>query len=231
VNGASFQPGIAAGAWISIFGANLATTTRIWRDDEIVGAVLPTALDGVRVTVNGKAAAVHYVSPTQLNVQVPMEDAVGPVPVQVTTPLGSATTTAQMQAFGPGLFLLDPENRRYVVAQHAADYGLVGKLGLYPNATPAKPGEVVIFYGTGFGATDPRVPAGRVITQPVPLANPICIRIGGVPADVLWAGLSAAGLYQFNVKVPEVLADGDAEVVAEVAGSPTLTNVFMTVKR
>lgn len=56
-NSASFQPGIAAAAWISIFGTNLATSTRIWRGDEIVNGVLPTQLDGVRVTVNGKAAA------------------------------------------------------------------------------------------------------------------------------------------------------------------------------
>ena len=231
VNGASFQPGIAAAAWISIFGTNLSTTTRIWRSDEIVGGVLPTQLDGVRVTVNGRMAAVYYISPTQLNVQVPWDDAVGPVQVQVTTPHGTATTTAQMQAFAPGLFLFDRENRRYVASQHAADYGLVGKVGLYPASTPAKPGEIVILYGTGFGLTNPPLPTGRVITEPARLASPVQVRIGGLPADVLWAGLSAAGLYQFNVKVPEALPDGDHTMIVVVAGWPTQSNVFITVQR
>jgi uncharacterized protein (TIGR03437 family) len=231
VNGASFQPGIGAGAWISIFGTNLSTTTRTWRNDEIVGGVLPTQLDGVRVTVNGRMAAVYYISPTQLNVQVPSDDAVGPVQVQVTTPQGTTTTTAQMQAFAPGLFLFDRENRRYVAAQHASDYGLVGKVGLYPGSTPAKPGEIVILYGTGFGPTNPPLPTGRVITEPARLANPVQVRIGGLPADVLWAGLSAAGLYQFNVKVPEALPDGDHTMIVVVAGWPTQSNVFITVQR
>jgi len=231
VNSASFQPGIAAGAWISIFGTNLSTTTRIWRNDEIVGGVLPTQLDGVRVAVNGKMAAVYYISPTQLNVQAPADDAVGPVPVQVTTAQGTATTTAQMQAFAPGLFLFDRENRRYAAAQHAVDYSLVGKVGLYPGSTPAKPGEIVILYGTGFGPTNPPLPTGRVITEPARLANPVQVSIGGLQAEVLWAGLSAAGLYQFNVKVPDALSDGDAAVVVEVAGLPAQGNVFLTVQR
>jgi uncharacterized protein (TIGR03437 family) len=176
-------------------------------------------------------AAVYYISPTQLNVQVPSDEAVGPVQVQVTTPHGTATTTAQMQALAPGLFLFDRENRRYVAAQHASDYGLVGKVGLYPASTPAKPGEIVILYGTGLGPTNPPLPTGRVITEPARLANPVQVRIGGLPADVLWAGLSAPGLYQFNVKIPEALPDGDHAVLVVVAGWPTQSNVFITVQR
>jgi len=232
VNGASFQPGIAAASWISIFGVNLAATARTWRNEEIVNGVLPVQLDGVRVTINGKAAAISYISPTQLNVQAPADDAVGPVPVQVTTAQGSTTASAVLQPLAPGLFLFDRENRRYAAAQHAAGYGLVGKPGLYPGSTtPAKPGEMVVFYGTGFGPTNPPLPAGRVITQPAPLANPVRVTIGGVPAYVGWAGLSAPGLYQFNVKIPEALPDGDAAVVVEVAGLPAQGNVFLTVQR
>lgn len=231
VNGASFQPGIAAGAWISVFGSNLAPSTRMWRSHEIIGGVLPTQLDGVRVTINGKAAAISYISPTQLNVQVPTDDTVGPVQVQVTTPQGTTTATAQMQSFAPGLFLFDAEGRRYAASQHGADYSVVGKVGLYPGSTPAKPGEIVILYGTGFGPTNPPLPTGRVITQPARLANPVRVSIGGLQAEVLWAGLSAAGLYQFNVKVPDALPDGDAAVVVDVAGFPTQSNAFVTVQR
>jgi len=60
VNGASFSPGISPGAWITVFGEDLAPTTRIWRNEEIVDGVLPTSLDGVRVLVNGRPAAVFF---------------------------------------------------------------------------------------------------------------------------------------------------------------------------
>jgi uncharacterized protein (TIGR03437 family) len=228
-NGASFQPGISSGAWISIFGANLAPTTRLWRDSEIVGGKQPTQLDGVSVNINSKPAAICYISPTQLNVQVPTDDAVGTVQVQVTTPQGTASATAQMQPFSPGLFSFDG---KYVAALHA-DYSYVGKPNLFSDATstPAKPGEVVLLFGTGFGPTNPSIPAGQVVTQAAPLANPVAIRIGNARAEVQWAGLSGAGLWQFNVKIPEELPDGDGAVVAEIGGMRTQDNVFVAIQR
>jgi uncharacterized protein (TIGR03437 family) len=233
LNGASFKPGIAAGSWISIFGRGLAPGTRIWRGYELVDSRLPAKLDGVSVTINNKPASVYYVSPTQLNVQVPSDEALGPVAVQVTT-LGGAsnTVTAQMQAFSPALFAFDPENRKYAAAQHT-DYSYLAKPGLFAGAATrgASPGETILLYGTGFGPTSPAVPAGQVVAAPTRLANPVTVRIGGSVADVSFAGLSAAGLYQFNVKVPETLADGDAAVVVEVGGVRSPDGVFITVQR
>lgn len=63
------------------------------------------------------------------------------------------------------------------------------------------------------------------------LAYPVTVYIGGMQAKVTWAGLSAAGLCQLNVTVPASLADGDAGVVAEIAGARTQANVFLTVAR
>ena len=110
-DGAGYQQGISPGAWISIFGTNLAYTTRLWRDSEILGGKLPTLLDGVSVTIDGKLAAVDYISPLQLNVQVPDDTATGPVPLAVTTPQGTATSTVTMQTVSPGLFMYDAANR------------------------------------------------------------------------------------------------------------------------
>ena len=57
LNGASFQPlEIAASTWVTILGANLATTTRAWRQSDFAGKQLPTELDGVTVNINGKPA-------------------------------------------------------------------------------------------------------------------------------------------------------------------------------
>ena len=91
VNSASFQAGLAAGAWITVFGTNLAMTTRSWRGDEITGGKLPSELDGVRVTVNGSPAAISYISPTQINLQAP--DLNGSAQLLVTTPQGSASAS------------------------------------------------------------------------------------------------------------------------------------------
>src|SRR5438309_7949970 len=46
VNGASFEQDVSAGSWITILGANLATTTRAWAASDFNGGVLPTQLDG-----------------------------------------------------------------------------------------------------------------------------------------------------------------------------------------
>ena len=234
VNGASFQPGIAAGGWMTVFGTNLAPATRVWRGDEIVEGKLPTQLDGVSVTVNNKPAAVYFISPTQLNVQAPGDDALGPVEVKVTTPQGtSSAVTAQMQRSAPGFFMFDPQGRKYVAAVHA-DGTFLGPADLFPGATtrPAAPGQTILLFGAGFGPTNPAVPPGQVVPQAAPLAEQVQIRFGNVPATVTFSGLAAqaAGLYQFNVLVPDV-PDGDVPIVAEIGGVRTQDNAFVTVKR
>lgn len=234
LNGASFLPGIAPGSWISIFGESLAPVTRIWRADEIVEGKLPASLEGVSVTVNNKPAAVYYISPQQLNVQAPDDDSVGPVEVKVTTPAGtSQAASAQLQRFAPGFFLFEPQGRKYIAAVHP-DGAYVGPEGLFAGVRtrPAAPGQVILLFGTGFGPTDPVVPAGRVAPAASRLINPVRILFGNVVATVQFSGLApqAAGLYQFNVVVPEV-ADGDVPVVAEIAGERTQDGAMIAVRR
>jgi uncharacterized protein (TIGR03437 family) len=186
-------------------------------------------LDGVSVTINGRPAAVSYISPTQLNVQAPDDSAAGSVPVQVTAPLGSAAATAQMQPFSPGLFTFDG---KYLAAQHA-DYSYVGEWNLLSGVTttPARPGEVIILWGTGLGPSTPATPAGQLVTQVAPLANQVTVFIGGVQAAAQWAGISGAGLWQINVQLPNSLPDGDASVIAQVGGAQTQGNAFITIQQ
>jgi uncharacterized protein (TIGR03437 family) len=232
LDAAGSQSGISPGAWISIYGTNLAYTTRLWKDSEILGGKLPTLLDGVSVSIDGRLAAVNYISPIQLNVQVPDDTATGPVTLAVTTPQGTATTTVPMQTVSPGLFMYQAANARYVAAQHA-DYSIVGPPGLYPGASsPAKPGEVIILYATGFGPTTPPTPSGQVVTSAAPVVNlsAITATIGGLQATVQWAGITMAGVWQLNVQVPAGAATGDAAIVAQIGGKSTQGGAFVTVQ-
>jgi uncharacterized protein (TIGR03437 family) len=156
----------------------------------------------------------------------------GPVNLQVSRgDLKSLPVTLQAQSVAPGLFMFDPENRRYAAATHA-NGTLIGKASLYPGATtPARPGEVIVLWGTGFGKTSPDIPAGEIVSVPARMIASPVVTIGGVTADVLYAGLSGAGLYQINVKVPDGVPDGDLPVVVQTDGARTQEGAFLTVQR
>ena len=227
VNGASFQPGLAPGAWVTLMGTHLAATTRPWASQEIVNGALPAQLDGVSVSLGGYPAAVSYISPVQLNVQVPTEARLGtPLTLLVTAPQGSASTFVTVRSTAPGLFSFDG---KYAAAQHA-DYTPVGKDGLYPSSTPARPGESIVLYGTGFGPTTPPVPARQTVSEPAPMVTAPSFRIGGQLAAVSFAGIVGAGLYQFNVTIPSGLADGDAAVVATDTGVTTQSGLYIAIQ-
>ncbi len=141
VNGASFQPGIAPGSWVTISGTQLSASTRTWRAAEIVNGRLPSALDGVSVTINDTPASVYYISPTQINVQAPSDSSTGPITVQVSNGSArSAAFTATLQPISPALFLWAG---KYPVATHYPDNEDLGPVALFdgsPATKPAKPG-------------------------------------------------------------------------------------------
>src|ERR1019366_6392008 len=91
--------------------------------------------------------------------------------------------TVNYAQFAPGLF---PAASPYIVAQHADN-------SYVTTATPAKPGEVIILWGTGFGQANPAVPGGEVFWGANPLANRVTVMIGGQNAQVDFAGVVGAG--------------------------------------
>ena len=75
----------APGSYIEIYGSNLGGDARGWASTDFVNGNAPTSLGGVTVTVNGRSAYVNYVSPTQINVEIPgVTPTGGSVPVVVT---------------------------------------------------------------------------------------------------------------------------------------------------
>ena len=230
VNAASLQHGVASSTWVAVFGTNLAPVTRVWRDADFSENRLPTALDGVSVLFNGKPGFVYFISPIQINVLAP-DDAVGTAAVEVVTPRGKSTAvTVQRQALAPAFFTLNLEGRKYAAALHL-DGSLVGKASPSPGVTtrPARPGDIISLFGTGFGPTEPAISAGLLVHQAAKIVNPPLIRLGGVAAGVQFAGLVAAGLNQINLTVPNV-PDGDASLTGEVGGARTQADLFLAVQ-
>ncbi len=229
VNGAAFQAGVAPGSWITIFGENLAPTTRTWSAAEIVDGKLPATLDGVSVRINNQPASVYFISPKQINAQAPADETIGPVSVTVTTTGGASDpVTATMQPFVPGFFRFPQD---YLAAVRA-DGVYLGPPGIFRDATTvaARPGDVAVMFGTGFGPTNPAVPPGQVFQGAAVLSSPVTIRIGNRNATVLFAGLAGAGLYQFNVTVPD-LPDGDHPVAAAIGGVRTQSVARIRIRR
>jgi uncharacterized protein (TIGR03437 family) len=231
VSGASFQAGIVAGSWITIFGTNLAQAIDTWVN-AIVDGILPILLDGVSVSVGGKPAYIYYVSPTQIDALAP-EVGTGTVPVTVTNSKGTASAvTATAQAAQPAFFLW-PGN--YAVAT-TTNYSPVAANGTLSGVTttPAKPGDVIVLWGTGFGPTNPTAPAGFVTpsTTIYNTASPVTVTVGGVPATVYGAALAPgeAGVYQVAIQIPTSLANGNYPVIATISGVQSPSTTLITVQ-
>jgi uncharacterized protein (TIGR03437 family) len=231
VNGASFLPGVVPGSWLTIKGSNLATVTDTW-EKAIVNGKLPTTLDGVSVTVGSQPAFVYFISPTQINVQAP-DVGTGPVPVTVTNANGtSAAFTATVAQQAPAFFLW-PNNQAIATRQDAS---LAVKDGTFAGSTTvaAKPGDVLILWGTGFGPTTPTVPAGIQVPGGQQYnCSPVTISLGSASPQVFGCALSAgfAGLYQVAIQVPSTMADGDYAIQATVNGTPSPDGVILSVKQ
>ena len=239
LNGGSFGTAIAPNSWVSIKGGALSATTRSWDSTDFSGSTLPTLLNGVGVTVNGTAAAVSYISPTQVNILVPGSITPGPVEIVSTNNgLTSASVSATLSAFAPAFFTIGSNSTTknlYIAATHANN-SLVGPPSLITGVTttPATVGETIILYATGFGATNPAFTSGQTVPVPLPLAALPTVTIGGVAAQVTFGGLVGPGLYQINVVVPSGITPGttaniDVPVVASIGGDSSASNAVISV--
>jgi uncharacterized protein (TIGR03437 family) len=221
-----YSAAASAGSYVEIKGSSLAGTTRSWANDDFKGSAAPTTLDGTSVTVNGIAAFVSYISPTQINVELPDGVAAGSANVVVTY-LGEASAPAAITVGVqyPG-FLAPPAfqagGKQYVAAFHGSNNALVsnGIISGIANA-PALPGETVVLYGIGFGPIQEGPVGGLIASGPTTLSRSFAVKIGGSTAPVAYAGLAPnlVGLYQFNVVIPQTLSAGDWPLEITLGGT------------
>jgi uncharacterized protein (TIGR03437 family) len=125
---------------------------------------------------------------------------------------------------------------QYMVAQFASDGAYVlnastgAALGL--NSRPAKPGDLIIAYGIGFGDVTPPTLPGVIVQQTDTLVNPVTISFGSTNATLAYSGLAygLVGLYQFNIFVPTGLSNGDYQINVTQNGSRLPQTMYLTVQ-
>jgi len=239
-----------SGSWLEIKGSNLAdpddprltaaTNPGQWTSGDFNGVNAPTILDGIGVNINGKAAYVWYLSPGQLNVQAPEDSTLGDVAITVTNcKATSSTTMFSRRNLAPGL--LAPPNyssggTQYMVATFVSDgaYVLNTSLGssFGLNSRPAKPGDLIVAYGIGFGDVTPAILPGVIVQASNALVNPVQVSFGSRPANLTYAGLAGnfVGLYEFFITVPAGLANGDYPINVTQNGTPVPQTMYLTVQ-
>jgi uncharacterized protein (TIGR03437 family) len=202
-------PPLAPGSLASLFGTNLASGTAT-----AAGIPLPFTLGAVSVSVNGYAAALAFVSPGQINFQIPYETAVtGGNPNATVTVTNSGSVSAGFQfsvaLASPGISLIQNPNTSANTA-----------------ANPIAPGAAAMVYFTGLGATNPAVADGAAAPSSPPLATPVAasnVTVGSLTASVPFIGLAPGevGLAQANAVVPAGLPAGSYPLVVTVNGRPS----------
>jgi len=224
---------IQPGEWVSIYGTNLASGNATWNGD------FPTTLGGTSVKVNNKPASLWFVSPTQINLQAPDDTATGIVNVDVTTAAGTATSTVTLAQASPSFLLLDAKHVAALIARTdgsgaygGGTYDILGPTGtsLGYKTVAAKAGDTLELFGIGFGPTNPAVPAGHAFSGAAPTMNSVQIQVHGVSITPLFAGVTAAGLYQLNITLPQGLGTGDQPLVATVLNAQTQSTVVVALQ-
>ena len=227
-NAASFDTAspIAPGSYITIGGSNLSDLT-----DSATTTILPLAIDFVNVSFDVPSAGISvpgyltFVSPNQVNLQVPWElqnaIAKGQTSAQVKVTIDNTVgnlVTVLLGSYSPAFF----EGTPGAVAALDQNFHVINA------GHPAVRGQAVQLYANGLGPVtntpasgDPATSSSLAATTTVPT-----VTIGGVPAPVSFSGLAPGfpGLYQVNVTVPTGLAAGNQSLVLTIGGKTSKTS-------
>jgi uncharacterized protein (TIGR03437 family) len=169
---------------------------------------LPFTLNGVSATVNGVSAPMYYVSPGQIDLQIPYETGAGPAVIGLNNNGQIASFPIQVASTAPGLY-------------PSAIDALTGTL-----TTTVTPNQILILYTTGEGDVTPTLATGAT---PAPVKDPtqyptprqaVSVSIGGVPATVAFAGIpfGIVAEMQINITVPANAPTGPQPLIVTVGG-------------
>jgi uncharacterized protein (TIGR03437 family) len=208
LNSYDYTPVLSPGVLASVFGSNLTGTS-------------PTT-----VTLNGLDCAVIFAFPTQVNIQLPWEAAVGTGSLIVTVD-GSSSTPVQVSLteYSPALEALNAQGTGAGVFFSGAN--------LISSTNPANGGDTISAWATGLGATNPAIAAGEVTPQPPPsyVTRTPSVTLGGMPARVTFSGLlpGAVATDEVNFTVPADVVPGPAVAVVIGIGGDVSNTVTLPV--
>jgi uncharacterized protein (TIGR03437 family) len=223
VDAASYAPVVVPGELATIFGYSLANTSA-----SAPSVPLTNSLGGTQVTVGGIQAPLLYVSPSQINFQVPWELAgQSQATILVTTAIGNSSAVAvNLGAIAPAVFTANGSG-----SGQGDVFTLQGQLAV--AATPATRGQYVLIYGTGLGAVANQPATGAPVSDAsaVTIQTPT-VTIGGVQASTNFAGLAPGfvGVYQVNALVPATITPGAAVSLSLSAGGMSSKTVTIAVQ-
>lgn len=202
VHGATFTSGPVAGnTFISIFGQDLAWSTRRVAATDVRANQLPTSLGGVQVLIGPTVAHLVFVSPTQINALVSSALTDGDYPLRVLRDSWAGpAATVSVRAASPGLFAVQPG----IPVVTRPDGSLVDA------ANPVRPGSIITLWATGLGSTTPAALPGELPRAAAMLTRlmefEVWINGARIASEhILYAGAAPgfAGLYQINLLLPE----------------------------
>jgi uncharacterized protein (TIGR03437 family) len=218
VSAADSKSAAAPGGLITLYGSNLSPTNQATSQIPV-----PTALANSCVTVNGQPIPLIFVSPSQVNAQMPFQ-AVGAETVVVHTPGGvSDNFNLIVQPNSPAVFLsgvAGPETNLPTIIRLANNL-------LATDSNPIHPGDDLVIYLTGLGQTNPAGATGYPAPGS-PLSNALTatgVTLGGMNLPVIYAGLAPGevGVYQINVSVPGGTPTGISMPLTINQGAGTIT--------
>jgi uncharacterized protein (TIGR03437 family) len=197
VSGATFAPGIgvAPGSIASAFGSNFGSSTT-----------------GATLRLNGLVAPLFFVSPTQINFQVPWE-LTGQSEASVTATVRGVTSspvTLPLATYSPGIFVVNSSGQGAVLIANTAS--IAAPAGAFQGSQAAVPGGLISIFCTGLGPVTNQ-PATDVLASNTSVTTAIpTVTIGGIQSTPSYSGLAPGflGLYQVNVQVPSNVSTGNA---------------------
>lgn len=222
VNAASFQVGngVAPGSYLTLFGTGLSDTT-----DSFTTPYLPLAIDYASVSFDVPSAGlslpglISYVSPGQVNLQVPWElQGQSSVIIKVTIEDSQGSLyTLPLAQYSPAFFdYLEPVTNDLLLIAYDASGDLIG------SSHPATPGQTVQLYANGLGPVNNQPADGQVtpVSPPAATTTTPTVTIGGQAAPVQFSGLAPnlIGVYVLTVQVPAGISSGMQPVIVSING-------------
>ena len=189
---------LSPGGIVSLFGERFATENSF-----ATQLPLERELAGISVRIGGQDAPLYFVSPGQINAQIPFEVSTGDsVPVAIS--VGGLLTAPQN-------YLIAPAQPGIFIAGDSAAI-LDASFQLVTAQNPARPGDTIQIFATGLGTVNEQVETGAPAPSFSTVQLPVTVTIGGINAPVVFQGLAPGfvGLYQVNAVVPSGVEPGNA---------------------